>query len=78
MDGRKLTPREAAEYLGVSVSLVYQLAEERRIVHYRLGGAGKRGRLFFLTSDLDDFLGSCKVPVTPPAPPPQKKYRHLT
>ena len=62
---RMLTPKQAAEYLGVSLSMIYQLAEERRITHFRVGGKGKRGKLLFLPRDLDDFLASCRVTEPP-------------
>jgi len=72
----KLTPKEAADYLGCSVSLVYQLADERRIAHFRIGGRGRRGKYSFTLEALDAFLESCKIEVTP-APTPEKKFRHL-
>ena len=51
-----LTPKQAAERIGCSVSLVYQLAEERRITHLRVGGKGKRGKLLVDPRDVDRFL----------------------
>jgi excisionase family DNA binding protein len=66
MSERKmLTPKQAAEYVGISLSMIYQLAEERRITHFRVGGKGKRGKLLFLPGDLDDFLASCRVTEPP-------------
>lgn len=57
----RLTPKEAADRLGVSVQLVYQLCHERRLVHYRIGGEGRRGRVLIDEADLDAFMQSCKV-----------------
>jgi excisionase family DNA binding protein len=57
----KLTPREAARRAGCSLSLIYQLCDERRLPHYRLGGRGRRGRILIEESDLDAFLAGCRV-----------------
>jgi len=61
----KLKPKQAAERAGVSVSLIYQWCDERRLPHYRLGGRGRRGRIMIDTRDLDDFLESCRVTEPP-------------
>jgi excisionase family DNA binding protein len=68
-----LTPAEAADRLGVSLSLIYQLCAERRLPHYRIGGDRRRGKIVIDEKDLDAFLAGCRVhgdgppgvPVTP-------------
>jgi excisionase family DNA binding protein len=50
---------EAADYLELHPSTVYTLIAERLIQHRRKGP--KKGRLFFLEEDLQDYLmGSTK------------------
>ena len=56
-----MTPREAADDLGVSPSLIYQIVEERRISHIRVGGKGKRGRIFIEIGALEAFLEANRV-----------------
>jgi excisionase family DNA binding protein len=56
-----LTPKTAAELYPLSVSLIYQMCEERRLPHYRVGGHGKRGKILIDPRDLDAFLESCRV-----------------
>jgi excisionase family DNA binding protein len=60
-----ITPKEAAESLGVSSSLIYQWLEERRLVHYRFGGEGRRGRILIDPADLDKFMRKCRVATHP-------------
>ena len=61
-----LTPKQAAERIGVSVSLVYQWCKEGLVEHLRLGGKGKRGKVLIDSASLDRFLESCKQqPKTP-------------
>ena len=55
------TVREVAESVGVSMSLVYQWCNERRLPHLRLGKNGKRGKILINQSDLTDFLKSLRV-----------------
>lgn len=57
----KLTPQQAAERLGVSRSLIFQLCREQRLTHYRVGGRGKRGRILIDEADLDALLTECRV-----------------
>jgi excisionase family DNA binding protein len=61
VDDQLLSPKEAAEYMRVSPSLVYRLCDERRIPHYRIGGRGKRGKLLISPRDLDAFMESQRV-----------------
>jgi excisionase family DNA binding protein len=56
-----LTVKQAAARAGVSVSLIYQLCDERRLPHYRPGGKGKRGKILISPRDLDAFMESIRV-----------------
>lgn len=56
-----LTVKEAAEYAGVSVSLIYSWCEQRRLAHLRLGGRGKRGKIVIRPADLDSFLEEQRI-----------------
>jgi excisionase family DNA binding protein len=56
-----LTPRQAAVRVGVSLSLVYELCQQKLIPHFRLGGKGRRGRILIEESDLAAFIQSCRV-----------------
>jgi excisionase family DNA binding protein len=52
--------QQAAEYLGVRPSWVYEAARERRIPFYRLGK-----HLRFIRSDLDAWLREQRVDARP-------------
>jgi excisionase family DNA binding protein len=56
----RLTPKQAAERLSVSLSLVYQLLRQRKIPAYRVGVRG-RGKWLIEEEDLNGFLATCKV-----------------
>ena len=75
----RFTVKEAAIRAGVSSALVYEWCDERRLAHYRVGGAGKRGKILIEPADLDVFMASLKVEPreVPVRPAPQKKFRHL-
>jgi len=75
----RLTVKQAAQHAGVSESLIYQWCDERRLVHYRVGGAGKRGKILIDPADVDSFMASVKVEArdTPIRSTPHRKYRHL-
>lgn len=60
---KRLNAKMAAERLGVSVSLVYQLCHERRLPHLRLGKAGRRGKIQIEERDLDAFLAAARIEV---------------
>jgi excisionase family DNA binding protein len=70
----KLTPRQAAERIGVSPQLIYRWCEERRLPHFRCGGRGRRGRILIDPADLDAFLETLKVTPRPPAD--DGEFRH--
>ncbi len=67
-----LTPKQAAERIGVSVSLVYQWCKDGLLEHLRLGGKGKRGKVLIEPASLDRFLESCKQ-----TPKPVHALRHI-
>lgn len=54
-----ITPKQAAERVGVSVSLVYQRCKAGLFTCLRLGAAGKRGRLMIDPVSFQAFLDSC-------------------
>ncbi len=56
----RLTPKEAAQRMCVSLSLVYALLQKRKIPAYRVGVRG-RGKWLIEEEDLDGFLATCKV-----------------
>lgn len=57
----RITVKQAAERAGVSPALVYQLCDERRLTHFRVGGRGRRGKILIDPEDLEAFLATCKV-----------------
>jgi excisionase family DNA binding protein len=72
-----LTPKQAADRIGVSDSLVYQWCEQGVLAHYRFGGEGKRGRILIEATDFDAFLVSCRQEIKPVqnGPPPLKHIK---
>jgi excisionase family DNA binding protein len=64
-ENKLLTVKEAARTAGVSAALIYQLCDERRLPHYRLGGRGRRGKILIDQDELDKFVASCKVTEPP-------------
>jgi hypothetical protein len=56
-----LSVKAAAVRAGVSAGLVYLWCAERRLVHVRCGGKGRRGRILIDESDLAAFLENCKI-----------------
>jgi excisionase family DNA binding protein len=62
----RLTPAEAAEYLGCGVGLVYRLCKAKRLPHYRLGEG--RGKIVLSKDDLDAYLAGVKVQLQASAP----------
>jgi excisionase family DNA binding protein len=51
-----LTAKMAAAQLGISSSKLYELAAQRRIAHFRIGG-----KLLFEQNDLDTFKKAARV-----------------
>ena len=71
-----MTVAQAAQKIGISKSKLYQLAQARRIAHYRVGG-----KIVFSEPDIDAFLETCRVGAVTPsvaAPRVQVKLKHLT
>lgn len=60
-----LTVKQASKKIGISTALIYQWCDERRLVHFRVGGEGRRGRILIDERDLDAFLETCKVTQPP-------------
>lgn len=54
-----LTVKQAAQFLNVSQSFVYEVCATNELSHYKLGQAGKSIRIS--RTDLDDFLRRCRV-----------------
>ena len=57
----KMTPEEASARGRVSVSLIYAWCKAGALPHYRLGRAGKRGKIVIDEGDFDAFLEQMKV-----------------
>jgi len=64
-----LTPKQVAEQLGVSDSLVYEWCAEGLLPHYRVGRKGKRGKVLIQQADLYAFLASGKHEAKSQVPP---------
>jgi excisionase family DNA binding protein len=61
-----LTPRQAAQKVGVSVSLIYAWVEARLLPHYRAGLKGRGGgKILISETDLLAFWESLKVEAVP-------------
>ena len=56
VDRKKLTVKQAADYLGVAVQTVYQWCSEKRILYYKIGS-----KTFFDADDLDALRAKNKV-----------------
>jgi excisionase family DNA binding protein len=59
-----LTTRQAAQKVGVSVSLIYSWVESRLLPHYRAGLKGRGGKILIAEGDLLAFWESLKVEAT--------------
>jgi len=57
---KKLTPKEAAAHAQVSRSLIYAWIREKRLACFRMGTAGRRGRLLIDPADLDRVIAECR------------------
>ncbi len=64
-----LTPKQVAERIGVSDSLVYEWCAQGLLKHYRFGGKGRRGCIRIEEADLAAFLAACLHEVRAPIPP---------
>jgi excisionase family DNA binding protein len=61
LDMPRLSVRQAARAAGVSESLIYAWCAERRLAHYRVGAAGRRGRILIDPADLDAVMRTCRA-----------------
>lgn len=71
-----LTADEAAKLLDLSRSKVYQLCDQRRLTHHRLGD-GKKAPIRIPRYAIDDFLAGTKVDAHPQGRPVPLKHIHL-
>ena len=56
-----MTVKETADLLGVSVSMVYALIEEKRLPCVRIGRRGRRGKIVVRPEDVETFLKSLET-----------------
>ncbi|MEZ6142927.1 MAG: helix-turn-helix domain-containing protein [Zavarzinella sp.] len=74
--------KDLARFLGVSMSTVYGWIARRELPHYRLGAAGRRGRIIVQQADLDLFLAQRRLESEQPQeteqrPVPREPLKHL-
>jgi excisionase family DNA binding protein len=72
------TPKQVAERVGVSASLVYEWCAQGLLRHYRFGGKSRRGCIRIEEKDLDDFLMSCSHDTRRDNTPPPLKHIKLS
>ncbi len=76
-----LTVKAAAERMGISGSLVYELCACGLLSHVRIGRPGSRGCIRITDADINAFLSSQKIErvSTKALPPNQRKaFKHVT
>ena len=54
-----LSPQQASEQLGVSLSLIYQLCKRGHMKHFRFGVPGKRGHIRIEESEVERYRTAC-------------------
>ncbi len=69
-----LCPREVANRLGISLSLVYQLCKNQRLQHYRMGGENRRGSIRIDEAEVQRYLGEC---LRIQAIPDTNQFKHI-
>jgi excisionase family DNA binding protein len=68
------TVKQAAKEIGVSASKLYELAQRRKIGHYRV-----ERKILFSHEQLQDYLESCRIEAgEKPAPVPRPKKTKFT
>jgi excisionase family DNA binding protein len=76
-----MTVKSAAERMGISDSLVYELCACGSLPHVRIGRPGSRGCIRLTEADIQEFLASQKVggsAATRAPPAKQKKvFKHV-
>lgn len=62
-----LSPRQLSErYPWLFTSMVYRLCREGLLVHFRVGGMGKRGKLLIpVPRAIETYLRTCQVELHP-------------
>ena len=70
------TPKQAAEKIGVSDSLVYEWCSQGLLPHYRFGKPGRRGRILIDETEFATFLAGCRQE-SPSQTIPPLKHIHL-
>src|SRR3954454_22806006 len=66
-----LTVKEAAEFLGINASSIYEMVAANLLVHHRIGP--KNGRIRFKASDLDAYVESVRSGPEPKVVKPPKR-----
>jgi excisionase family DNA binding protein len=69
-----LTPKQAAERLNVSDSLIYAWCSAGALPHYRFGKPGRRGKILIDEVELDAFVAAHRREARAEAPP----LKHIT
>jgi len=75
-----MTVKVAAERMGISDSLVYELCACGSLPHVRIGRPGSRGCIRITDADINAFLASQKVGGSAPSKPPPKQekvFKHV-
>jgi excisionase family DNA binding protein len=75
---KMFTPKQVAEQVGVSASLVYEWCAQGLLRHYRFGSKGRRGSIRIEEKDLDDFLLNCSHDHRQEDPPPPLRHIKLS
>ncbi len=71
-----MTIADLAARSGFSQAFWYQAIAEGRCPHYRLGKG--QGGLRVSEAQYQEFLSSCERRPTEAAPPPSRRFKHLT
>jgi excisionase family DNA binding protein len=72
-----LTPKQAAERIGVSDSLIYEWCTSGLLAHYRFGRPGRRGKILIEEAEFDAFLASRRQEARPQTESPPLKHINL-
>ena len=76
-----MTVKAAAQKMGISISLVYELCACGSLPHVRIGRPGSRGCIRLTETDILEFLASQKVggqaPARAPSREEKKVFKHV-
>ena len=75
-----LRVKAAAERMGISESLVYELCACGALPHVRIGRPGSRGCIRLTEGDIQEYLASQKVggkAATRPPPKQKRLFKHV-